>query len=213
MLTLYSIPTSLYCAKLRILLRHKGLTWREIPPPDGYGSDAYSQIVPSGSIPALIDGDLLLSDSEAIAEYLNETHPDPPMLPGDNARCARIRERSRFHDTRLEPLVRALFPFLAGKPHTAEHIVAAGHNISAKLDQLDRLLALAPPEQQLTLGDCGFPITFLWIEALQETLGLPISWPQGLLAWSQRLGGHAAIAEELASYRPAVTNWLAQRQG
>ena len=94
MLTVYAIPLSLYCAKIRILLRHKALEWREIPPPGGYGSDEYKQIVPSGNLPALIDGDLMLADSEVIAEYLNEVFPDPPMLPADNHRRAKARERS-----------------------------------------------------------------------------------------------------------------------
>ena len=70
MLSVYAIPVSLYCAKLRILLRHKGLEWEEVPPPGGYGSDEYKRVAPSGNLPALRDGDLLLGDSEAIAEYL-----------------------------------------------------------------------------------------------------------------------------------------------
>ena len=68
MLTVFTVPVSLYCAKLRIVLRHKKLEWREELPPGGYGSDAYKQIVPSGNLPALRDGDLLIADSEAIAE-------------------------------------------------------------------------------------------------------------------------------------------------
>ena len=81
MLTIYAIPISLYCAKLRILLRHKKIQWQELPPPGGYGSAEYKSIVPSGNLPALVDGSLLLADSEAIAEYLNEKYPNPPMLP------------------------------------------------------------------------------------------------------------------------------------
>ena len=36
MLTVYSIPPSLYSAKLRILLRHKQLEWTEALPPLGF---------------------------------------------------------------------------------------------------------------------------------------------------------------------------------
>ena len=82
MLTIYAIAPSLYCAKLRILLRHKQLAWEEVPPPGGYGSDQYKRLIASGNLPALVDGSLTLADSEAIAEYLNELHPDPAMLPG-----------------------------------------------------------------------------------------------------------------------------------
>ena len=54
MLKLYSIPMSLYCAKTRVLLRHKGLEFEEMPPPGGYGSDEYKTYVPSGNLPALL---------------------------------------------------------------------------------------------------------------------------------------------------------------
>jgi glutathione S-transferase len=67
-------------------------------------------LIPAGTMPAIVDGDLVLADSEAIAEYLNETLAEPAMLPDDAVARARCRERSRFHDTRLEPEVRALFP-------------------------------------------------------------------------------------------------------
>ena len=70
MLTIYSVPVAVYAAKLRILLRHKGIPFEQLTPPGGYGSDAYRAIVPSGNIPAMIHNGFMLSDSEAIAEYL-----------------------------------------------------------------------------------------------------------------------------------------------
>ncbi|WP_282608914.1 glutathione S-transferase family protein [Pelagibius sp. Alg239-R121] len=208
MLTIYSVPTSLYCAKLRVLLRHKRLDWRELAPPGGYGSDAYKQFVPSGNLPALVYDDLLLTDSEAIAEYLNEKHPEPPMLPGPISERARIRERSRFHDTRLEPAVRRLFSYLDGKLHPPETFSALADDISTRLTQLAQLLKLSPPSNVLTLGDCGYPITFAWIEALIPILELEISWPPSVSQWSVSLREHPAVAEELVSYRPTVTDWL-----
>ena len=47
MLTVYTVPISLYCAKLRIVLRHKQLEWNEQMPPGGYGSDEYKTVVVS----------------------------------------------------------------------------------------------------------------------------------------------------------------------
>ena len=83
MLAIYSVPISLYCAKLRIVLRHKKLEWNEQAPPGGYGSDEYKTVVASGNLPALVDGSLVIADSEAIAEYLEEKYPVPAMLPGE----------------------------------------------------------------------------------------------------------------------------------
>lgn len=210
MLTVYAIPVSLYCAKLRILLRHKGLEWREIPPPGGYGSDEYKQSVPSGNLPALVDGDLLLADSEAIAEYLNEKHPDPAMLPQDLSARAKVRERSRFHDTRLEPALRVLFAYINAAEPDRSACDTQSQAINARLAQLARMLTHAGPgsDDPLTLGDCGFPITFSWIDALTPRFGLTVEWPQAVLAYRETISHHQAIADELTEYQPRLKTWL-----
>lgn len=210
MITIYAIPVSLYCAKLRILLRHKNLQWREVLPPGGYGSKEYKQIVPSGNLPALVDGDLVLADSEAIAEYLNELHPIPPMLPSDISQRAKTRELSRFHDTRLEPELRALFPHIKPENRNREVAKKQSQNISARLDQLTIMLVdtNAAAKDTLSLADCGFTITFEWIEALTQVLGLDISWPDAIVSYKSDLERHPAIAAELADYRPKIQEFL-----
>lgn len=206
MLTVYAIPVSLYCAKLRILLRHKGLEWREVPPPGGYGSDEYKQTVPSGNLPALVDGDLQLADSEAIAEYLNDKHPDPAMLPQDLTARAKVRERSRFHDTRLEPALRVLFAYIDTPEPDRPVCNAQSKAITARLGQLARILDQACPDHDdpLTLADCGFPITFSWIEALAPRFGLTVEWPEAVTAYREIISHHPDVADELAEYRPRL---------
>jgi len=210
MLTVYTLPISLYCAKLRILLRRKDLDWHEVPPPGGYGSDEYKAIVPSGNLPAIVDGDLLIADSEAIAEYLNEKHPDPPMLPIEAAPRARARERSRFHDTRLEPELRKLFPHIAPQQRDPALTETQSRKISERLDQFATMLGDygSKLDDMLTLGDCGFPITFTWIEALGPVLGLAVEWPETVVNYRNSLSAHAAVATELAEYRPKLAEWL-----
>jgi glutathione S-transferase len=95
MLTLYATPESLYSAKLRILLRHKQVRWQEIAPEGGCGSAEYRELIPAGTMPAIVDGDLVLADSEAIAEYLNETIAEPAMLPDDAVARARDAASAR----------------------------------------------------------------------------------------------------------------------
>ena len=210
MLIVYSIPISLYCAKLRIVLRHKGLTWREDPPPGGYGSDDYKRIVPSGNLPALVDGELIIADSEAIAEYLEEQHPIPAMLPVNPTERAKVRERSRFHDTRLEPEVRALFPFLPGREVITEEILyGQSREISKRLEQLAHMVDEAfSPESTLTLGDSGFAITFTWLDELTRLMNLDISWPKPLGSYRKWLENQCAVKEELAEYGPKLVTFL-----
>ena len=212
MLLLYATDHSLYCAKTRILLRHKGLAFREEPPVGGGGSDAYKQIVPSGNLPALVHGDLILSDSEAIAEYLEEAFPDPPMLPVSLDRRAKARERSRFHDTRLEPALRGLFPIVKAGGGSAEEIDAATDAVTARLAQLSKMLEdpLAPT-QMLTLGDCGLPVTFDWIDAICGGLKAPIEWPERVTEYRQWLDTFEAVTTELEARHPIMRGWVASR--
>ncbi len=210
MITIYAVPISLYCAKLRILLRHKGLQWSELSPPGGYGSGEYKKIIPSGNLPAMVDGELTLADSEVIAEYLNEKHPHPQMLPAEIDQRARARERSRFHDTRVEPELRKLFPFIDGKKPDADLIEHQSMQISIRLKQLSKF-SLNPDtafNDRLTLGDCGLPITFVWIDALTPLLQLKIDWPDSIFTYRQEIETYPAVAAEIESYRPILNQWL-----
>jgi len=209
MLTLYAIAPSLYCAKLRIVLRHKGLEWREIPPPGGYGSAEYRRIVASGNLPALIDGDLLLADSEVIAEYLDDTRPSPAMLPETPAARAQARERGRLHDSRLEPALRRLFPQIHASTRSAQAVNEGGTALNFHLQVLARHLDDAPlPRDRLWLGDCGFAISLEWIRALEPILGLKIDWPATVSTYREGLRDHPAVGTELNSYLPHLRAYL-----
>ncbi len=205
MLTLYAVPISLYCAKLRIVLRHKQLNFDEVLPPGGYGSDEYKKLVPAGSLPALIHDGLQISDSEAIGEYLNEAFPDPNMLSGTIAERAKLRELSRFHDTRLEPAVRALFPHISASKRDDQFV---DHQWQLLIDRLDHIEVLLPQnERPLSLADCGLPITAIWITFLSEQFGRlnPI---EGLLAtYLKHLNEHTAVADEVKSYQASLNAW------
>ncbi len=55
-------------------------------------SDDYLALNPLGLVPALVtDGGAVLAQSLAIIEYLDETHPAPPLFPADPAARARVR--------------------------------------------------------------------------------------------------------------------------
>lgn len=208
MMKLYAVPVSLYCAKLRIVLRNKNLTWQEVPPPGGYGSETYKALVPGGSLPALQHDGHLLSDSEAIAEYLNELKPDPDMLPGGPLERARIRERSRFHDTRLEPALRALFPMIGRQPD-AEEVSGKWSVLRERLAQMETLLPETSP--CLTLADCGLPVTCLWIAELATHFRIDPIVSRRMLAHLEELNAHRAVADELSQYAPRLRTWVASR--
>lgn len=209
MLRIYTVPVALYCAKLRIMMRHKGIEWQDLPPPGGYGSAEYRAIVPSGNLPAMNHDGFMLADSEAIAEYLDEAFEDVPMMPRGVQLRAKAREQSRLHDTRLEPAVRALYPHVAFATRDPATIAEGGHQISKHLASLALLLRMSPlPQDKLLLCDCGFAVCFAWIRAFEVDLGIAVDWPQEVEAYAARIGEFSAVRDELAAYRPAMEAYL-----
>ena len=208
----YTSDHSLYCAKLRILLKHKMLSFREVPPPGGSGSPTYLALVPSGNIPALVDGDLTLTDSEAIAEYLEEKYPEIPMLPDTLAARARSRERSRFADTRLEPALRLTFPHVDPNTRDAAAIKAAHTQINLRLNALGVMLQLSElPRDQLWMGDPGTIVTLEWIALFEGTVVPKLEWPETVQTYRADMLKHQAVANELAVYRHTMLQYMQEK--
>ncbi|MDX2220063.1 MAG: maleylacetoacetate isomerase [Burkholderiales bacterium] len=64
----------------------------------------YRDVNPQGFVPYLIDGERRLSQSLAIIEYLEETRPDPALLPGDPADRAFVRGVANLIACDIHPL-------------------------------------------------------------------------------------------------------------
>ncbi len=212
MLRIYTSDHSLYCAKLCILLRHKQIPFEEAPPPGGGGSAEYLSIVPSGNIPALVDGDLVLTDSEAIAEYLEEKYPDRPMLPDTLVGRALSRERSRFSDTRLEPALRLTFPHVAPATRDATAIADAHSMITKRLVALGVMLDRSQlPRDQLWMGDCGTIVTLEWIALFEGPVIPALDWPEAVSTYREQMLAHKAVADEMTAYRPEMLHYMREK--
>lgn len=80
-----------------VLLRQAGIAFEEVRVRfDSFdaGSEfkrAIGPVSPTGKVPALVDGGLVVWDTLAIAEYVAETHPDQHLWPQDAAARARAR--------------------------------------------------------------------------------------------------------------------------
>jgi maleylacetoacetate isomerase len=89
--------------RVRIALNLKGIAYDYVP----LGSltpDAYRAINPQGLAPALrIDGKVI-AQSTAILEYLEETHPTPPLLPRDPIARAEVRGFAQLITSEVHPL-------------------------------------------------------------------------------------------------------------
>jgi maleylpyruvate isomerase len=93
---LYTYFRSSAAYRVRIALGLKGLPYEAVPVhllKDGgeqLGA-AYRGVNPAALVPALQDGGTTITQSMAIIEYLDEVHPQAPLLPPDAAGRARVR--------------------------------------------------------------------------------------------------------------------------
>ena len=67
-------------------------------------TEEYTRLNPQQLVPAVIDGDVTLTQSMAIMEYLEEAYPDHPILPADPAGRARVRSLSQIVACDIHPL-------------------------------------------------------------------------------------------------------------
>ena len=67
-------------------------------------SAEYKAVNPQGFVPYLIDGDVRLAQSMAIIEYLEESYPDPPLLPADTVERAQTRAIAQLIACDIHPL-------------------------------------------------------------------------------------------------------------
>ena len=90
-----------YVRKVLVCMELKGLDYEVDPITPFFGNDEFRRLSPLCRIPVLIDGDLTLTDSTVIAEYLDEQFPEPALMPKDPKERARARWLEEFADTRL----------------------------------------------------------------------------------------------------------------
>jgi glutathione S-transferase len=67
-------------------------------------TESYAAVSASRLVPLLRDGEHTLTQSLAIIEYLDETHPEPPLLPADPAGRARVRALALDIACEIHPL-------------------------------------------------------------------------------------------------------------
>jgi len=106
---LYTYFRSSAAYRVRIALNLKGLDYQAIPvhltrTGGEHRQEDYLAINPAALVPALAEGGRVMTQSMAIIEYLDETHPEPALLPGTPVDRARIRSIAQTIACDIHPL-------------------------------------------------------------------------------------------------------------
>lgn len=205
MLTIIGNHVSPYVRKVLCALEVKGLAYRIDPIIPFFGDERFAEMSPLRRVPVLIDGDLILPDSTAICEYLDEAYPGPSLLPTDPKDRARARWIEEFADSRLgDVLVWRLFfgtligpRVLGGEKDEAALQKVRDELAPAALAQTEALL----PVHGFLFGDAPTTADFA-VAAMLQMPGFvrqpvdPDRFPR-CAAFVATVGTHPAMARQL----------------
>lgn len=145
--------------RVRIALNLKGLkredTFLHLEHGDQY-APGYKKLNPQAVVPTLFDGDQKLFQSLAILEYLEETHPKPPLLPQGAAARAWVRGLALINVADSHPLiVPRVRNYLTGtlKVSDEQRLAWIQHWLALGLEAMETLLAEHKESGELCHGD------------------------------------------------------------
>lgn len=90
-LTLYSAADDVESHRVRMVLAAKGVGYDRLVIDTHKLPSDLTELNPYGTMPTLIDRDLVLYDTNVICEYIDERYPHPPLMPVDPLSRARLR--------------------------------------------------------------------------------------------------------------------------
>nr|GMD47340.1 glutathione S-transferase zeta class-like [Ipomoea batatas] len=138
---LYSHWMSSCTFRVRFALNLKGIEYEQKTPfilGDRFGPE-YLKINPMGLVPALVDGDFVISDSFAILMYLEDKYPQHPLLPIDLQRKAINFQAANIISANIQPL-QNISRYIAEKFGPDEKLRWTQAHILKGFDALESLL-------------------------------------------------------------------------
>ena len=155
MIKLYGLRMSNYYSLTKALLIEKALDFEEVKKAPSQKED-FLMLSPMGKMPAIEVNGVYLSESIAIAGYLERLQPQPALLPDDALHAAKVMELVCHLKLDVELVARRLLPeVLFKQPVSEETKVAVKADLAKGMKAVERLFVGAPyaAGDQLTLAD------------------------------------------------------------
>jgi glutathione S-transferase len=236
MLALYHNDMSSCSQKVRICLAEKGLQWesRHLDLRAGeHQQDWYVKLNRRAVVPTLIDGDIVVPESNVINEYLEERFPDPPLAPADPPGRAGIRLWTKQLDEDVHDACLAILSFGIAFRHQYLARGEAGVRMLGQIpnifkrerrrDVIEKGLAsihfeIAVNRMMLLLGEMEEALArHAWLAGADYTIADAAFTPYvarlehldilGLTAGKPHVTDWYARVKQRPSYQDAITRW------
>ncbi|MDG6778554.1 glutathione S-transferase N-terminal domain-containing protein [Thiomicrorhabdus sp. zzn3] len=132
-MVLFSDPKSPSSHRVRLVAKEKDIPLEVVSVEEDNLPEDLLELNPYGTLPTLVDRDLVLYDPQVIIEYLDERFPHPPLMSVDPISKARARQMLRQIEREWYPLVETVT-----KSEDEEAVK------KARRDLLERLIQLIP---------------------------------------------------------------------
>jgi glutathione S-transferase len=208
---LYHLPLSPFCRKVRLILAEKRIEVELVEEKPWERRMDFLRLNPSGKVPVLRIDELTLAESSAIFEYLEETYPDPPLLPRDPAGRAEARRLTAWFDDKFHNEVTANLLYervnrklsRSGYPDS-EKIKAGMRNIKYHLDYIGWLMDHRRwlGGDELTIADFAAAAQLSCLDYIGD-----VDWTRspGLQDWYAKIKSRPAFRSILADLVPGFT--------
>jgi glutathione S-transferase len=200
-------PFSIIPRRVRIALREKKIPCEEVEvdlPAGAHRTPAFLRLNPFAQVPVLEDGDLVVAESVAILEYLEERFPEPALLPRDAGARAVCRQYMLFAGDYVNDAWKAWMAqyFGPGVSRDDPSVRAGRERLAHHLDVLEaRLADHRWLVDAYSLADvCYAPV----VTVLDHVgLGELVTARPAVQAWVERLNARPAV-RDTAPPRPGA---------
>jgi len=219
MIVLCGFSVSNYYNKVKLALLEKGIPFTEELVTLGSRDEAVLAATPLGKIPFIRTEHGTLCESQAILDYIEAAHPNPPLLPAHPWHAAKVRELITFIDLHLELVARELYPkaFFGGSI-TDEASARVRKQLTRNIAGFKRLAVFGPfiAGEAFTQADCA-----AWASLPLVSMSTKAVFGEDLLAaggvdWKpyiKMLGERPAVAKVAADRREDQKRMDALRAG
>jgi glutathione S-transferase len=211
MRVLHHLWLSPFCRKVRIVLLEKKIDFDMKVENTWERNEAFLALNPAGEVPVLVEPDgTVLSGSNVISEFIEEIHPDPPLLGPQALERAEVRRLVSWFDRKFDrevtdPLVgeKVMKRFLGlGEPNS-KAVRAGLANIHQHLDYITYLMERRKwlAGDQLSLADLAAAAHLSVVDYLGD---VPWADHEGAKDWYARLKSRPSFRPLLADHIPGI---------